>query len=110
MHVEEMLITALSPIVPAVAPQIYRGDALEYITFDYYVSGSTFAEGIPVADIYSLMVHHYLPTGKSPYIARGAIVEALMASGCTYPSITDATDDEGQHWVFECYWKAGVHG
>lgn len=107
-HIEETLVNALKPIVPVVCPRIYRGDAKEYITFDYTTYGTTFGEGRPTAEIYLVSVHHYLPEGENPHASRARIKAALVGCGCTWPEITDAGDEDGQHWVFECQWKDGV--
>lgn len=108
IHIEQRVKEALSPIVPIVEPNVYRGSAKEYIVFNYSTFGSTFAEGRPTATIYLLQVHHYLPTNGNPYTARQSIIDALQSIGCTWASIADATDAEGQHWVFECQYKEGV--
>lgn len=107
MHLEEKLIGALSPIVDVVKPLVYNGKALEYIVFNYNTYGTTFAESRPTATIYNLQVHHYLPTNSNPYTARKRIIEALHSIGCSWPSVVNASDGDGQHWVFECLYKEG---
>ena len=53
-----------------------------------------------------------LPTGKNPNPTKLRIQRALYDQGFTWPSITPASDNEGQGWVFECeYMNAGgVYG
>ena len=99
----ETLMGAIGPLFPdAVFPQVYTGPLVRYVVWNYDVLPRVWAEGIPHAARYLVMVHYYLPHGEDP---RGAILglqRALSNAGFTWPSLTDATDSDGQHWVLEC--------
>lgn len=109
MSLESRVRTALLPVVPIVEPHRYKGTALEYITFDYDEIQADFAEGVSIAPRYLLRVRWYSPmqprsSGEStnPNTTKRRIAGALLAAGCTDPSIVDNSDDEGLLYIFEC--------
>ena len=109
MSIEKRVRDALLPIVPVVEPLRYDGDALIYITFSYDELGEVFAEGQAQELRYLLSIRLHLPLrptqgGESvnPRAYKRQIKAALVAAGCTTPNITDASDDGGQLYVFEC--------
>lgn len=104
---------ALSPLFPGAAwPHTYEGCALEYVTWNAYTIPQVYAERLPAAARYSTQVHYFLPHGVDPTEKKLAIQQALFDGGFTWPSITDASDREGQHYVFECSYinAGGVYG
>ena len=101
MTIEQKIINALKGIGLPVVPEPYTGDALEYLTFSYDLFGSLFAEGKPGTILYDISLHHYAPFNSNPGATRIKICTALSAAGFAWPSITNASDNEGQHWVFE---------
>lgn len=102
MSMDSLVRAALLPIVPIVQPQQYDGEALEYITYVCTTLPELPAEGRPAALRYLLQISWYLPHGVNPNEKKRQIAEELWAAGLTYPSVTDASDEEGQHYVFEC--------
>lgn len=102
MTIDERIRTALLPVLPEVYPNIYVGKSLRYIVYQYNTYPRIHADGRPGAVVYAVMVHLYLPHGEDPTVLKLDICRALAGAGCTYPSITPAHDDEGQHYVFEC--------
>lgn len=102
ISIESVVRTSLLPIVPIVEPHRYDGEALEYITFNYTELPGLHADGRPGALRYLLQIHWYLPHGTNPNEKKRQIAEELWAAGLTYPSVVDASDDDGQHYVFEC--------
>ena len=106
MSVDEAIMSALSDILP-VYPNKYTGELLEYIVFDYTVVPSVFADRAPRAARYLVNIHHYLPEKEDPTEKRSTISHALFAAGFTWPYITNASDDDGQHYVFECEYVDG---
>ena len=107
MSVETRLREALTPIEEIVKPNLYDGPATEYIVFNYDERGTLFAENRPRAIAYRVMVHLYLPNGGTPLTKKRRICEALHAAGATWPEITNASDESGQHYVFECEMQEG---
>lgn len=112
-NVDDALMAALNPVLPGcVFPNVYTGDALEYIVTNYTTIPDVHGENGPAAARYLIQVHYYLPTGQNPNAKKLAIQRALFADGFTWPSITPAHENEGQHWVLECEYvnAGGVYG
>jgi len=109
MNTNIALKEALEPLLPGrAAPVEYTGKSPEYIVWNHSMIPEVFAEGIPHAARYLVQVHYYLPNGKNPDPMKVRICQALMAADFTCPSIQDANEAEGQHYVFECeYLNAG---
>lgn len=105
--VDEKLLRVLSAIVPAAAPNLFDGDALEYITWQYSTIPVIFAESRPHMARYLVSVHLFLPNGENPNGKKLEICQDLHAAGFTYPSITNASDKLSQHYVFECEYADG---
>ena len=74
----------------------------------YSEMGALFADSMPQAIRYVVDVHWFLPHGKDPERGKDTIRHLLKAAGSTWPSIINATDDEGQHYVFSCEMKSAV--
>lgn len=111
-NVDNALMDALSTLLLPVYPNVYVGDEIEYIVTNYNVIPTVYAERLPAAARYLVQVHYYLPTGKNPNSVKQSIQSALSNAGFTYPSITQAHDKDGQHWIFECEYvnAGGVYG
>lgn len=111
MNVETALKAAISPLFPY-APNVYTGKELEYVVWNCYTISEVYAEEKPAAARYPTMVHYYLPHGKNPNPGKLALQQALFAAGFTWPSIANASDSEGQHYVLECDFvnAGGVYG
>ena len=112
-NVDDALILALDPLFPdRVFPNVYTGDALEYVVTNYTAIPQVFAERQPAAQRYLVAVHYYLPDKINPNPKKLAISNVLFGQGFTWPSIENASDSEGQHWVFECEYVngGGVYG
>ena len=74
----EKLQTALNTVLPdAVYPIVNTGGGTEYFVWNYSVIPTVWAESRPVD------------------------------AGFTWPSLTDASDEDGQHWVLECEYTDG---
>ena len=106
--VAEALQRALSPIFPdAVFPHQYTGPLVRYVVWNYNVVGEVWAEGVPQAARYLVMVHYYLPRKEDPREAILAMQRALFDEDFTWPIPTDSTDADDQHWVLECEYTDG---
>ena len=104
----QKLQEALETVYPgAVFPMVYKGKAVEYIVWNYSAIPSVWAESAPHAYRYLVQVHLYCPIGKNPTETILAIDRAVFNAGFTWPSLTDASDEEGQHWVLECEYADG---
>lgn len=102
MSIDAAIRTALTPIVPIVKPNVHTGSETEYIVFNYTELPTLHADNRPHAIRYLVQVHWYLPTNVNPNTKKKQIKNALLDAGFTYPSTTNASDGEGQHFVFEC--------
>ena len=104
----EQLQAACESVLPgAVFPQLYTGGLLKYIVWDYNQIPQVFAERAPHAARYLVQVHFYLPHKENPQAAILALSRALFEKDFTWPTVTDATDSDGQHWVLECEYADG---
>lgn len=91
----------------AVFPNVYTGPLLHYVVWNYDEIPAVFAERAPNASRYLVQVHFYLPHKESPTEAIQALRRALFNRQFTWPSLTDASDGDGQHYVLECQYVDG---
>ena len=101
MSFDSRLRKKLIPIVPIVEPNMYEGNAVEYIIFSYRERGDCFGDNEPEEIILTVQVHYFLPNGENPRAKKRLIRQALFELGGTWPEITNASDKDGQHYVFE---------
>lgn len=107
MRLHSVLRSAVLPLVPVCEPGVYEGDQPEYCTFLVTDLPDLFAEGRPHAMCYLVYLHWFLPSGVNPLAKKRQLCRALLAAGFTYPNVEDASDEEGQHFVFECQYADG---
>lgn len=107
MSVDQALQTALTPMGIPVSPNIYTGEELEYIVTNYSTIPEVYADRAPHAARYVVQVHYLLPHGQNPNIMLQGISRALWEQGFTWPSIVNAGDSDGQHYVLECEFVNG---
>lgn len=108
MSMNEKLIQAIKPIVPVCEPDGYDGEADEYCVFSATELGACFGDDRPTAICFLVSLHYYLPRGCNPIAKKKQIAQALSGADFTWPSITNASDEAGQHYVFECEWAEGA--
>ena len=102
MNLDEELRTALTSIVPVCLPVDYDGEEPEYIAYTYDERGGAFGDDVPDVLVMELTLHWYLPSGANPNARKRRLRQALLDLGFTCPRIVNASDNEGQHFVFEC--------
>ena len=107
MTINEAIIAAVETVVPVCVPGVYRGKEKEYCTFNYSEHPDMAADDWPLAMKYLVQVHYCCPAEKNPLAVKRAICRALAGAGFTYPSVVDASDEDGQHFVLECEWTDG---
>ena len=96
------IMDALKPIVPNVYPDVYTGKETEYIVFLYDIQPTNFGDDYPLHLTYQIRVHDLAPLKKDVIQKRIAIIKALSELNfSTYPEETNATDEEGQHYVYD---------
>lgn len=102
--INKSIMDALKPICPNVYPDVYTGKETEYIVFTYDIRPMNHGDNRPFNITYDCRVHYLCPLKKDAIQTRIAIMEALFNMDdefVTYPSETNATDEEGQHFVYE---------
>ena len=113
MDPSERLCAAVTPLVSICQPNVYQpdiGDAEDvYCTYNFNDLPGVFAEGSPNAIVYLVMLHLYAPNGRDCRELMADLAFALHRAGFTYPAITDASDKDGQHFVFECQTAEGIY-
>ena len=108
MSINSVIIAALSPVTPEIEPDVYTGTATTYITFNYFTTGDDFADDATWHERFFVQVHFVCPLNYDSVSRRAEIKQKLFAAGFTWPSVTDATDSDGQHWIFECEYAEGL--
>ena len=109
--INQRIIAAVKSVVLTCVPGTYNPNVGEetaaYCTFNYTELPDDFGDDAPGAMRYLCQVHFYAPwkTGagesNNTMATRKALRQALFAAGFTYPSVTDASDADSQHFVFE---------
>ena len=101
MSINSAIKAAVEPIVSVCVPNVYKGEATEYCTFNYSEYPTDFADNASQMTGYSIQVHWFLPLNGNPLVKKAQIKTALIAAGFDDPTVVDVTDDAGQHYVFE---------
>ena len=107
MSINTIIRAAITPIVPECVPDQYGGTATEYCTFNYSEIPDAFGDELPGAIRYLVQLHYFLPTGTNPCAKKKQLKNALLNAGFTYPSVTNASDADGQHYALECEYSDG---
>lgn len=100
MSCDEAINGAFGGILP-LFPNVYTGKELSYLVYNYYVIPEVFADSAAHAARYSIQLHLYLPHKTNPNETKLSIIGACVSNGFTFPGMTNASDGEGQHYVFE---------
>lgn len=97
----DKLKSTLDAIGLPVSDGLYSGEEKTYITFNYNAVKSGFADDAPEYVIYLIQVHLFAPAGENLAAIRRQIKKKLYEAGFDYPDELDASDEKGQHKVFE---------
>ena len=107
MSINEIIIQAVTPIVPVCVPDLLVTEAgetppEEYCTFNYSEMPEGIGDNAAHLTRALVQVHYYAPLRKSTIKTRHALRDAIAAvDNFTLPSIENATDETGQHYVLE---------
>ena len=107
MSINEIIIQAVTPIVPVCVPDMYQPDAGEtpaevYCTFNYTELAEGIGDNAAHLTRALVQVHYFAPLKASTLAVRHALRDAIAAvDNFTLPSIENATDETGQHYVLE---------
>lgn len=101
MNIEEKIVAAIRPVTTNIFPQEYSGASLEYCTYNYDSLPRLFADGRARRYVHLIQLHYCCPAETNSFEMRRKLLKAIVDAGFSSPEITDASDDAGQHWVFE---------
>lgn len=106
MSVEAKIKAALDPFGdPVEADLLYAAaDQLppRYYTFSMTSRGDDFGDNEPGCEVWQVSVHFFAPLDGNYTQRQRQTKQALHRAGFTWPRCVDASDQEGQHLVFEC--------
>ena len=108
MTVDERLTAALSHLGFDIDNAVGFSKNDTYFTFNYTTLPIAFADDAPHYERYLVQVHFFAPLDMNVSKHKRSIKQALMDAGFTWPSTTDASDEDGRHIVFECEIAEGV--
>lgn len=107
MTLNESIIAVVSPVVPVCVPDILVTKAGEtpperYCTFNYTELAEGIGDNAAHLTRALVQVHYFAPLRESTIKTRHALRDAIAAvDDFTLPSIENATDETGQHYVLE---------
>ena len=108
MTVDERLTAALAPFGYDIDNAVGFSKHDIYFTFNYNTLPLGFADDAPHYEGYLVQVHFFAPLDMNVSKLKQKIKRALLDAGFTWPSTTDASDEDGRHIVFECEIAEGV--
>ena len=101
MTVDEQIVAVVTPIVAECVPDQYAGEEAEYCTYNFDEVPVAHGDDHPHAIRYLVQLHWHLPLGQRPIVTKRRLCQAILAAGFTYPTVENASDELGQHYVFE---------
>ena len=113
MSIEAIITSALTALnLPAqkhpFTPDKNNKRPSRYFTYNIYTAGADHADNEPQHEVARIMVHYFCPLEENSVSMERRVKKALSGAGTTYPHKTDASDENGQHIVFECEFAEGV--
>ncbi len=73
-----------------------------YYSFNYSILGADFSDDAPNYQRYLVQVHFFCPRTFDSVQRIAQTQRALFSAGFTWPDVIFASDEDGQHIVFEC--------
>lgn len=112
MSVEARVKAALGafgdPVEKSVFTTPARDGPQRYYTFQCESLGADFGDDEPGSERWLVSIHLFAPPDEN-CVRRGRMTKrALFNAGFTWPQMTDASDQDGQHLVFECETVEGI--
>lgn len=106
MSINSQIIGAVSGFAPCFPWEDYEGseDAKlsRYFVFNYDVVPYTFGNDDAPFERYLIQLHYFCPRGENTVRLRRQIKRSIaLTEDFTIPSETNASDQDGQHYVFE---------
>lgn len=82
--------------------------AARYYVFSCNSLGDDFGDDGPGCERWLVSVHLFAPLWENCVRRVRETKRALFAAGFTWPRCTDASDENGQHYIFECEIVSGM--
>ena len=101
MTCSEMLVSALTPVGLPIYPDVYTGDGLEYLVYNYNEYPDLFGDDTNEMTQNIVQLHYFLPLAQNPTATKRKIKKAIYSLGETAPTVINASDGVSQHFVFE---------
>lgn len=102
MSVEKKIVDTVGALVSGqIAAVRYVGTATTYITFNMQEVGDLYAESEPQTIRQLVQLHLYIPHETNPRTIKKSITKALIGAGFAFSGIINASDKDGQHYVWE---------
>lgn len=108
MTIDQRIRTALLPSGFDVENAVYSGKHDTYYVFNYTTFGDMFADDEPDVEKFFIQVHLFCPLDLNISSLKLDTKQRLFAAGMTWPVMTDASDQNARHIVFECEITCGV--
>lgn len=113
MDIDQLIKSAVEPIVPVCVIDVYGGDASEFCVYTYTETPVDYGDDEPHAIRYTVRLHWCFPwkpgVTASPEVKvkKKQLKHALHAAGMTYPTVSSAGDDQWAELVFEAEYIDG---
>lgn len=102
MTLDDIIIKTVSPVIKPVVPNLYTGESVRYCTFNYSEMPEGIGDNAAHLTRAVVQVHYFAPLRESTIKTRHALRDVIAAvDNFTLPSIENATDETGQHYVLE---------
>ena len=103
MTLNERIIAVVTPIVPVCVPDLWsQTPPEEYCTFDYTQTAGLAGDDGTDVGLARVQLHYLAPLKASTVAKRRALTAAIEETDeFSLPTISPATDELGQHYVFE---------
>ena len=107
MSVSNRIVAAFDGFLP-IGADVYKGEANTYLVYNYTEIPADFGDDDAQHYIDLVQVHLYAPHNVNTVATRREISSRLVAAAFIRPSIVNASDKDGQHYVFESEDAEGV--
>ena len=101
-RVKAVLDTLGDPAEKSVLDAASKEHPTRYYTFVCDSFGDAWGDDEPGCERCPVSVHLFAPLNENCIQQVKTTKQALFAAGFTWPRVVDATNQDGQHYVFEC--------
>lgn len=105
MSINSSILSVAQEYAPCYTWDAYEGSLDErlsrYFVFNYETLPCSFGDDDAPYERYLIQLHYFCPRGENTVKLRKKIKRSLVEAGFTFPSETNVSDSDGQHYVFE---------